>query len=123
MNWEQIGLNDCELDLLRTALDSDFDSVCSEIVCGGATLYKVENHSYAVVRVEESQDGAELVLVAYAGKNAKAAIADLQKIAEKQKINSIRVHTFHNEKLANRYLGACGFSRLETVYRWQNGRA
>lgn len=122
MNWEKIGVNDCELDLLRSALSSDFDSVCDEIARDIAQLYRVENDSIAVVRVETDSAGAELVLVAYAGKDTKAAIADLQRVARAQKINSIRIHTFHNEKLANRFLSACGFSRLETVYRWENGR-
>ncbi len=122
MNWEKIGINDCELDLLRSALSGDFDSVCDEIDRDIAQLYRVENGSIAVVRVETNSAGTELVLVAYAGRGAAAAIADLQSVAKTKKINSIRIHTFHNEKLANRYLGACGFSRLETVYRWQNGR-
>ena len=99
-------LSDCT-DLLREQVEQ-----------GIAELWRVENHSWMITRVENFPGRKpELVVCCYKGEDLKNVTQAIMQAAIKNGIGSIRYHT--RRKGLNRLVKDLGFEFMETIYQKQ----
>jgi hypothetical protein len=87
---------------------------------GVATLWRITEKNtvtWLITRIEKYPSGLELVLDAIAGKNCKQIVKILIDRAKALGIKQIRFETHHSEKLAQKFIGGLGFTRVATVFR------
>lgn len=102
---------------LKNALGHYLGFVAAEVKAGDASLWRVPGHGYLVTRLETFNDGKELVLVAFEGKNVGEVVKHVTAICKNQPdIKKIRFHTAHPENVVSRLVNKWGFKREETVY-------
>lgn len=88
---------------------------------GVATLWNIAGEgweSWLIMRIEVFPSGVrELVLEVIAGKNCKQILQRVFEMAKSVGIKTVRFETHHSEKVAQRFIGDLGFSRVATVFR------
>ncbi|WP_227992813.1 hypothetical protein [Shewanella sp. YLB-07] len=89
-----------------------------EVSQGVAQLIEWAGEFYTVVRSENAANGAELVIVAAAGKNSLPHLQHINQLAKSQGFASIRLHTLKPEPMLRMSSKAgLGYQRAETVLR------
>jgi len=72
--------------------------------------------AYMLTRLEATDAGPELVIIAARGVGVDRVMRQLQETARQQGIQSMRLHTRHGRAFA-RLIGRYGFREAERVYR------
>lgn len=104
--------------LLAPTLGDDLRIIQREVLQGVAQLIQWAEEFYTVVRSEDSATGAELVIVAAAGKNSLLHLQQINALAKAQGFVSIRLHTVKPDamlRLSDK--GKLGYQRAETILR------
>lgn len=122
MKMTQVAWCDEAASALESLIDKDVLPLYREwVALGVATLWRITGKNYVtwlITRIEQFPNGVrELVLDVIEGKNCKQIVKILIERARKLGIKSVRFETHHNEKLAQRFVGGLGFSRVATVFR------
>lgn len=89
--WCAQACHDLAEALPPNAEDKEF--IADQVRRGVAQLFRVDDHSWLITRVEFP--GPELVIVAYAGKRVRSVMQHVFIGAKREKIRSIRFHTQH----------------------------
>lgn len=93
----------------------------SWVESGDAILWRITGADFVtwlITRVEIFPSGErELVLDVIAGKNCKEIVKTLMERAKNLGIQTVRFETHHSEKLAKKFIGGLGFSRVATVFK------
>lgn len=109
------NLNATDRAILAPALGGDGEQIAAEVAAGTARLIRYPDGSRIVARLERDASGAELVIVAGAGRDAPGKVAALVAEAERRGW-SVRFHT--RRPALGRMLSRLGFSESERVYRY-----
>lgn len=104
---------------LKRALGCDLEQIKNEVSAGDCELWRYADGGYCVTRVEVFNNSHELVIVASGVKNGLEKLAEWVRFADKNNM-SIRIHS---SRAGMRFFTKqLGFTVLETVYRYKNGR-
>lgn len=101
--------------VLGEAMGDDAEQIAAEVAEGHSHLMRYPDGSRIVARIERDASGAELVIVAGAGRDAPGKVAELVALAER-KGWSVRFHT--RRPALGRMLARLGFHESERVYRY-----
>lgn len=100
---------------LGETLRGDADLLRQQVNDGIAELWRIENHSWMITRVEDLPGRKpELVVCCYKGKDLRTVGDLILTQANRQDFGSIRFHT--RRKGLNRLLHKFEFDYLETIY-------
>ena len=101
---------------LGETLRDDTELLKQQVNNGIAELWRIEQHSWMITRVDALPGRApELVVCCYKGKHLNTVGELIVAQATQQRFGSIRFHT--NRKGLNRLLSQFDFDYLETVYQ------
>lgn len=118
MIWLQVPWCKEAETALADALCGDGDYIREEVEQGIAQLYRVKDHGFVVIRIEQFAEERELVLVSWAGRDTGPIVEHVQKRCREQGIKTIRFHTELKPEVVNRFVKKWGFKPVETVYKW-----
>ncbi len=109
------ALTPADLATLGPALGEDAAQIAAEVAAGIARVIRYRDGSRIVIRLEHDANGAELVIVAGAGRDAPGKVAALVEQARGRGW-SVRFHT--RRPALGRMLARLGFTESERVYRY-----
>ncbi len=101
---------------LGETLRDDMELLRDQVEQGTAELWRVDNHSWMITRIEPIPGRKpEMVVCCYKGRDLNKVTQHLMQAALRQGFGSIRYHT--RRKGLNRLVSDLGFEFMETIYQ------
>lgn len=100
--------------------DDDAPDIIRQVERGEAELWRIDGASYLVTRIEQYTNGAELCIVAGAGKGCRSVVRAV--VERARTIKNMRRVRFHSRSAIYRIVRPLGFTELHRVYALDVGR-